>query len=824
MSTKKMLIDTTHPEETRVVVLNGSLLEDFDVEVESRRQLKGNIYLAKVIRVEPSLQAAFVDYGGNRHGFLAFNEIHPDYYQIPVADREALVAEHDAAEKADEESKADDDGENAAGGVEVVGGDDSEEVEARRSRTSSRRYKIQEVIKRRQILLVQVVKEERGNKGAALTTYLSLAGRYCVLMPNTARGGGISRKIANGPERKKLKALLGELDIPKGMAVIVRTAGSKRSKTEIKRDYEYLFRLWNTIRDLTLQSTAPDLIHEEGNLIKRSIRDLYNSEIGEIIVDGEEGYRAAKNFMKLMIPSHAKKVQPYTDVSMPMLQRFQVESQLDTIHNPVVQLKSGGYIVINPTEALVSIDVNSGRSTKERNIEETALKTNLEAVDEVARQVRLRDLAGLLVIDFIDMEVSRNNAKVERRLKDAMRSDRARIQLGRISPFGLFEFSRQRLRPSIIETSSEPCPYCEGSGVRRSTDSAALFVLRAIEEEAAKGNADEIIVHTSTAAALYILNNKRPSLNDIETRNSITVVLAADDSLIPPEFRIERVRPRVGVEADIVKAKGDVNRAANDEDGPKRHRRQRKRPSEERQAETVKVVEGDDAIPSEAVTETTDDKDESTPSKRRRRGRRGGRRRSRKPSEEATANAAPQEDVPIAATQESTETVLIVSPNGSIEPEAAPVPVPVAAEVKEDEDKPAAEKPTRRGRTAKGAPRKRTSKTTADVEDKPVAAETETVAPVQDMEQAQELAQELTQELTQEQEKPKPSRRRRTARTKDKEELPEIVPEKEPKKESKKEKTEDSTDSAEKADVVNVGEDGHAETDKKPRKGWWKLR
>ncbi|HEC91242.1 MAG TPA: Rne/Rng family ribonuclease, partial [Alphaproteobacteria bacterium] len=468
MQSKKMLIDASHPEETRVVVLTGNRLEDFDVEVESRKQLKGNIYLAKVMRVEPSLQAAFVDYGGNRHGFLAFSEIHPDYYQIPIADREALVAEQKAAEKAEGEKNGDHDDDAAAKegeisaadsdpskDVETIGGDEQEDFEVSRARLiRSRRYKIQEVIKRRQILLIQVVKEERGTKGAALTTYISLAGRYCVLMPNTARGGGISRKISNGSDRKRLKAILKGLELPEGMAVIVRTAGINRSKAEVKRDYEYLIRLWNTIREDTLESTAPALIHEEGNLIKRSIRDLYNNDIEEVIVVGDEGYRMAKDFMKLLIPSHAKKVQPYKETDQSIMRYYKVEAQLNAIHSPQVQLKSGGYIVINPTEALVSIDVNSGRSTRERNIEETALKTNLEASDETARQLRLRDLAGLIVIDYIDMEASRNNAKVERRLKEAMHNDRARIQLGRISPFGLLELSRQRMRPSLLENSS----------------------------------------------------------------------------------------------------------------------------------------------------------------------------------------------------------------------------------------------------------------------------------------------------------------------------------------------------------------------------------
>jgi ribonuclease E len=557
---KRMLIDAAHPEETRVVVLSGHRLDEFDFETSTKKQIKGNIYLAKVTRVEPSLQAAFVEYGGNRHGFLAFNEIHPDYYRIPVGDRraqEARDARHrelvedarraeaadggedrldDAAEEPHDEPETPDqisappefgpeaaaplaaapspdvlyesgsataeppaeevegetgslpfsferegaapEGESgsdqiageAAGEheadheeappppvetIETVGGDEIEEAPRPRARPF-RHYKIQEVIKRRQIMLVQVTKEERGNKGAALTTFLSLAGRYCVLMPNTPRGGGVSRKITNATDRRRLKDLMSDLDVPEGMGVIVRTAGSERSKTEIKRDFEYLLRLWDEIRELTLKSTAPALIYEEGNLIKRSIRDLYTRDLEEVIIDGEEGYRTAKAFMKMLMPSHAKRIKLYSDPNVPLFHRFQVETQIDAIHSPVVQLRSGGYIVINPTEALVSIDVNSGRSTRERNIEETALKTNLEASEEIARQLRLRDLAGLIVIDFIDMEEHRNQSAVERKLKDAMRHDRARIQLGRISPFGLLEMSRQRLRPSLIEASTLP--------------------------------------------------------------------------------------------------------------------------------------------------------------------------------------------------------------------------------------------------------------------------------------------------------------------------------------------------------------------------------
>ncbi len=652
MATKRMLIDATHAEETRVVVLTGNQLEDFDVEVESRRQLKGNIYLAKVTRVEPSLQAAFVDYGGNRHGFLAFSEIHPDYFQIPVADREALVAEHDAAEKADEAAR-NEDGNGDESGVETVGGGDVEQ-EIRRPLPSHRNYKIQEVIKRRQILLIQVVKEERGTKGAALTTYLSLAGRYCVLMPNTARGGGISRKIANGSDRKRLKGILGDLDIAETMAVIVRTAGAERSKAEIKRDYEYLIRLWDQVRNMTLESTAPSLVYEEGNLIKRSIRDLYARDIDEIVVAGDNGYRVAKDFMKLLIPSHAKKVQPYKDEGIPLLQRYQVEAQLDGMHSPQVQLKSGGYIVINPTEALVSIDVNSGRATRERNIEETALRTNLEAAEEIARQLRLRDLAGLIVIDFIDMEHTRNQIKVERCLKDNMRVDRARIQLGRISPFGLLEMSRQRLRPSLIETSSEPCPYCDGTGIRRSTDTAALNVIRAIEEEGIRRRASEILVHVHTDVALYILNQKRDTLADIEQRYELSVQLTNDDSLIPPDHRIERVRTN-GARDGAVPAdeEADAQEAsAEKEEGGKRKRRRRsrrkKRGEEDRDTQTEAVeTAGEDEEPADdnavasaesqnAEAEAGPEDEEGEPVKKRRRGKRGGRRRSRKTSTEET--------------------------------------------------------------------------------------------------------------------------------------------------------------------------------------------
>jgi ribonuclease E len=721
---KKMLIDATHAEETRVVVVDGNKVEEFDFESENRRQLAGNIYLAKVTRVEPSLQAAFVDYGGNRHGFLAFSEIHPDYYQIPVADREALLAEERAYaeaqkvrdeeeekvatkpkssrrrssskskavaietddatasteiegmqtidldeefDKANAESTVDTKGEtpveapvraedNAqeatsedvvapseaeadtvadAGnvsepdanavpdGVEdaisasdadvdqatdaaakdesiesVADEDDEEDIRPVR-KPRPRRYKIQEVIKVRQILLVQVVKEERGNKGAALTTYLSLAGRYCVLMPNTARGGGISRKITNAADRKKLKEIANEIDVPQGAGLIVRTAGAQRTKAEIKRDYEYLFRLWEQIRKLTLESIAPAKIYEEGDLIKRSIRDLYNREIDEVFVEGERGYRIAKDFMKMIMPSHAKNVKLYTE-SLPLFARYQVETYLGGMFNPTVQLKSGGYIVIGITEALVAIDVNSGRSTKEGSIEETALKTNLEAAEEVARQLRLRDLAGLIVIDFIDMDERRNNTAVEKRMKDKLKTDRARIQMGRISGFGLMEMSRQRLRPGMIEATTQPCPACHGTGLIRSDDNLALSILRQVEEEGTRRRSREVLVKCPVGIANFLMNQKREHIAQIETRYGLSVRIEGDPHLVTPDFAIEKFKtatrtvpvasaPVVSVDTSIMDQvdedeADDVDAVTEDvpstEDGelkPKRRRRRRRR-------------------------------------------------------------------------------------------------------------------------------------------------------------------------------------------------------------------------------------------------------
>src|SRR5947209_8050620 len=613
----KMLIDATHPEETRVVVLRGNRVEEFDFETAHRKQLRGNIYLAKVTRVEPSLQAAFVEYGGNRHGFLAFSEIHPDYYQIPVADRQALIeADERAHREAEEESEnrsnrhrrprhrnarrrgngnrvqsevvnaessdaphaaqphahdehpfeiqahaddappaaqpdddhvathrddhaaaarngephddEEDDGDEAEEEiVESVGGDDVMEEVPERAFRPRRQYKIQEVIKRRQVMLVQVVKEEHGNKGAALTTYLSLAGRYAVLMPNTARGGGISRKITSAQDRSRLKEVVQDLDVPEGMGIILRTAGAARTKPEIKRDFEYLIRMWETVRDMTLKSQAPTLVYEEGSLIKRSLRDLYTKEIDEILVAGEAGHQEARDFMKMLMPSNVRAVKQYRD-GQPLFSRMGVESQLDAMFSPTVQLRSGGYIVINQTEALVSIDVNSGRSTREHHIEDTALKTNLEAAEEVARQLRLRDLAGLIVIDFIDMDEKRNNRSVERKLSDCLRQDRARIQVGRISHFGLLEMSRQRIRASVLESSTEPCPQCGGSGHVRSVSSVALQLLRGLEEILMKGATHNLVVRTRTDVALYVLNHKRGHLRDLENSFKVNLAVVAD--------------------------------------------------------------------------------------------------------------------------------------------------------------------------------------------------------------------------------------------------------------------------------------------------------
>ncbi|WP_170586577.1 ribonuclease E/G [Ruegeria arenilitoris] len=737
---KKMLIDATHAEETRVVVVDGNKVEEFDFESENKRQLAGNIYLAKVTRVEPSLQAAFVDYGGNRHGFLAFSEIHPDYYQIPVADREALMeeerayaeamkardeaeeskpkkrrsrsrskaaevktddpvetldvsaeptgmetidlVEEDAAdqdvpegtspmetvaetpveepsedasdEPADEKAEAEAEVDAApAEAIEadepeadladetdveadeakpdaaakddtiesVADDDDSEDIRPPR-KPRPRRYKIQEVIKVRQVLLVQVVKEERGNKGAALTTYLSLAGRYCVLMPNTARGGGISRKITNAADRKKLKEIASEIDVPTGAGLIIRTAGAKRTKSEIKRDYEYLQRLWEQIRELTLKSIAPAKIYEEGDLIKRSIRDLYNRDIDEVLVEGEGGYRIAKDFMKMIMPSHAKNVKRYED-QLPLFARYQVESYLAGMFNPTVQLKSGGYIVIGVTEALVAIDVNSGRATKEGSIEETALKTNLEAAEEVARQLRLRDLAGLIVIDFIDMDERKNNLAVEKRLKDKLKTDRARIQVGRISGFGLLEMSRQRLRPGMLEATTQPCPSCHGTGLIRSDDNMALSILRQIEEEGTRRRSREVLVRCPVSIANFLMNQKREHIAQIEARYGLSVRIEGDIHLVSPDFSMEKFKtasrivpeasaPVVSATAslmDLVDSEDEVEDSAvepeqaEEEAKPKRKRRRRRRKKNGGNGEQAEATSSDEAAEDKATTE-----------------------------------------------------------------------------------------------------------------------------------------------------------------------------------------------------------------------------
>ncbi|SLN23270.1 Ribonuclease E [Pseudoruegeria aquimaris] len=868
---KKMLIDATHAEETRVVVVDGNKVEEFDFESENKRQLAGNIYLAKVTRVEPSLQAAFVDYGGNRHGFLAFSEIHPDYYQIPVADREALLAEErayvaslnededekpakktrsrsrsrskaaaakssDAVETREVETEdaaaipgmdvvdldTDEDGLEGSSPMELVGetpvetpaadeGEDSPDAdidvddaddadeEGSKGRTASekdsdiesvaeedvteeirpprkprpRRYKIQEVIKVRQILLVQVVKEERGNKGAALTTYLSLAGRYCVLMPNTARGGGISRKITNAADRKKLKEIANEIDVPDGAGLIIRTAGAKRTKSEIKRDYEYLQRLWEQIRELTLKSVAPAPIYEEGNLIKRSIRDLYNREIDEVIVEGAEGYRTAKDFMKMIMPSHAKNVKQYTD-PLPLFARFQVESYLAGMFNPTVQLKSGGYIVIGVTEALVAIDVNSGRATKEGSIEETALKTNLEAAEEVARQLRLRDLAGLIVIDFIDMEERKNNAAVEKRMKDKLKTDRARIQVGRISGFGLMEMSRQRLRPGMIEATTQPCPACHGTGLIRSDDNLALSILRQLEEEGVRRRSREVLLKAPIGIANFIMNQKREHVAQIESRYGLSVRVEADPHLVSPDFTIERFKtatravtqvaaPVVSVDTSAIMDEVDKDEEAQaeaeveipteeaaEEQQPKKRRRRRRRRrsksgengenvSNENAAENGSENGSDEAAQAEDAAETGDAPEAAAseaaqaeaaesateeapkPEEAGETEEKPKRRRTRSRKKKVSEEEAKPEDIPAEAAA----------------PDAAPAdtaPIPDAAEAEEAPKEEAAAEPASEEVTAEEAPAEAPEAEQAEAE------EADAEAP--EAEQAEEAAAE----------------------------------------------------------------------------------
>ncbi len=905
---KKMLIDATHAEETRVVVVDGTKVEEFDFESENKRQLAGNIYLAKVTRVEPSLQAAFIDYGGNRHGFLAFSEIHPDYYQIPVADREALLAEERAYAKAmaeedekpkpkrrrrsrsrskAEEVKSDDavetkevestnisgmnvidldadsvegsspmelvaetpvdtpasnEGEDSAKAddqteapvedvkaddviadapVETDGGDEPLEAAEKDDRIESvadddapedirparkprpRRYKIQEVVKVRQILLVQVVKEERGNKGAALTTYLSLAGRYCVLMPNTARGGGISRKITNAADRKKLKAIANEIDVPEGAGLIVRTAGAKRTKSEIKRDYEYLQRLWEEIRALTLKSIAPAKIYEEGNLIKRSIRDLYNREIDEVLVEGEEGYRVAKDFMKMIMPSHAKNVKLYNE-AMPLFARYQVEGYLASMFNPTVQLKSGGYIVIGITEALVAIDVNSGRSTKEGSIEDTALKTNLEASDEVARQLRLRDLAGLIVIDYIDMDERRNNNAVEKRLKDRLKNDRARIQVGRISGFGLMEMSRQRLRPGMIEATTQPCSHCHGTGLIRSDENLALSILRQLEEEGTRKRSREVLLKAPVGIANYLMNNKREHIAQIEARYGLSVRVEGDPFLVSPDFSIEKFKTASRVVKQVSAPVVSGGAAIMDD------------------IDDAEVVE-------ETVVETAEEGEgEAQPKKRRRRRRR---RRGRGGDN-------------VEATQNGEETVKTdAAPEGEAVVEDAAKEEAVAEAPAETEEKAEDEKPKRKPR--KRAPRKSAKAADAESSDAKTdeaasqeaapeeAAEEPKKKPVrrrrkkadaEDAPKAEEAAKEAPEaEAAEEKPAPKKRTRRKPAAKKAKVEEVEAAPAEDtaPVAEAKPEPIEVKPEPKAAPEPVEVKPEPKA--DKPKRKGWWSL-
>jgi ribonuclease E len=639
-----MLIDAAHAEETRVVVVDGSRVEDFDFESSSRKQLRGNIYLAKVTRVEPSLQAAFIEYGGNRHGFLAFNEIHPDYYQIPIADREALMREE--AEEADEPAAA------ARGGDDDDDSDDDDDdvmgdEAARRNRRLMRRYKIQEVIKRKQIMLVQVVKEERGNKGAALTTYLSLAGRYGVLMPNTARGGGISRKIVAATDRKRLKSAVQSLDVPQGMGLIVRTAGAKRTKAELKRDYEYLMRLWENIREKTLHSIAPALIYEEEDLVKRAIRDMFDKDLEGIWVEGDHGFREARDFMRMIMPSQAKKVIHYREPT-PLFVDAKIEDVLAQIYSPVVPLRSGGYLVINQTEALVAVDVNSGKSTRERNIEATALKTNMEAAEEAARQLRLRDLAGLIVIDFIDMDEGKNNRAVEKKLKDSLKDDRARIQMGKISGFGLMEISRQRRRTGVLEGTTHVCEHCQGTGRVRSPESSALSALRAIEMEAVRGGGGAVILSVSRAVGLYILNEKRAYLERVRAGHGLHVTVLIDDAIAQGENRIERTETR-----DHDRSSPEAVAALSYDEEPIEDTGldidyDEEEDVDEEEVETEEF-EGDTIPRAEQAHSDTDEGDGQARSRgrgrsRRRRGRRGDEGAERPAATEAAAPARAEED------------------------------------------------------------------------------------------------------------------------------------------------------------------------------------
>nr|WP_314446897.1 ribonuclease E/G [uncultured Sphingomonas sp.] len=882
--TTRMLIDARHPEETRVAVVQGNRIEEFDFESAEHKQLKGNIYLAKVTRVEPSLQAAFVDYGGNRHGFLAFSEIHPDYYQIPKSDREALLreeAEHAAEEErlraeAEDHDEFDDgpldphheddghddrpeepEGEGEEG--DDSQGDPEEGDRPRRGRRSSkdeaadevrrkrlnlrRRYKIQDVIQRRQVLLVQVVKEERGNKGAALTTYLSLAGRYCVLMPNTSHGGGISRKISNGSDRKRLKSIIADLKLPGTMGLIVRTAGLERTKVEIKRDFDYLARLWDEVRENTLSSSAPALIYRDSDLVKRAIRDLYHRDIDEVLVEGEDGYRAARSYMKLLMPSHVKKVQPHSE-STPLFQRYGVEDQLGAMYQPLVQLKSGGYIVINPTEALVSIDINSGRSTREHNIEQTAFATNMEATQEIARQLRLRDMAGLVVIDFIDMEQNSHVRKVEKAMKEALKNDRARIQIGRISSFGLMEMSRQRLRTGVLEASTKTCPHCDGTGLMRTASSAGLSALRMIEDEAARGRGERVCLRAGAEAAIYVLNKKRAELADIEARYGVSVEVLVDHSFEGARMAVESSGPRPVApvrqlapppqyvddepevdeeelaeefaEDEIEERESRGERGVRDEEGEDRNGRRRRRRrrggrnrhrdgdehgGEFEQADATDEPHGDDhpveAADSEAEAGEAphgDDEAGSEDERRKRRGRRGGRRRGGRgrDREEGERQEGGEELAPEPGEAPMVEPVPSVDP--APEPvEAAPEPQPEPAPEPVAEEKP---KARRRPRARK-----------ADA----VAAEQAEAAPALDVIAPEAPADVATQEAVAAEEKPKPKRRSRAKKV---EAAPEPTPE--------PELALASAEAAEQSPAPAPDQPATEQDSAQPtRKGWW---
>lgn len=864
MSTR-MLIDARHAEETRVAIVKGSRVEDFDYESATKRQIKGNIYLARITRVEPSLQACFVEYGGNRHGFLAFSEIHPDYYQIPAEDREELIKIEREEELAASQAELNSDGnkaeqtkkaksapssdgeatsesksESVADNIETKPadeedseGDDVEDIpqdsaeaeqeeeiaaaESRRNmRALTRRYKIQEVIKRRQVMLIQVVKEERGNKGAALTTYISLAGRYCVLMPNSTHSGGISRKISNVADRKRLKSMMSSLNLPQGMGCIVRTAGLARTKTEVKRDLDYLLRLWNGIRDLTLKSVAPANVYEEGNLIKRSIRDLFSKDIEEILVEGNEGYAVAKSFITMLMPSHAQKVVHYKDGAIPLFNRYQVESQLEAMYNPNVQLKSGGYIVINPTEALISVDVNSGRATKEKNIEETAVKTNLEAAEELGRQLRLRDMAGLIVIDFIDMEDRGNNRAVERRLKDVLKSDRARIQIGRISSFGLLEMSRQRLRPNVLEASMMVCAHCDGSGVVRNVESAALQSLRALEDEGIRGRSAHLKVSLNRDVAIYMLNKKRGDIYDLEKRYALEIEVHGRRDLGPSDIEVERenITPIVeNISAEALMSQSIVMDPIEDTEEPQdsedsatdsRPRTRRRRRSRRVRSDDITV----DSVDTESQTQDEDsgtnvsvptndvessDDQEEKPKSRRRRGRRGGRRRKGADKPEDAINASGDSETSTVTEDSSASAISTDSPVESNKPDTT-----------EDATDVKPKRPRRRrgGKKPEDASAE-ASIETADADTKPVIKPTDSDSSADEKEgkpkptrrprrrkpadkdaEAEKPADDKADksDAASEEVKAKPARRTRPAKTAEAEEKPVAVDSKEPEK------------------------------------------